>query len=548
MLRRLSLRNFILIHELSLDFQSGFTAITGETGSGKSILLNALGLIRGDRADFSTIGPVDSRATVEAVFESRGEIKEWLSQNSYEIWDDLIIRREISNDGRSRAFINDTPCTLNELRVLAEKLFIIHSQYHTLELKNQDYQRYILDALAGTDAEFQEYLKEYTAFLNRKSDFTKRQNERIEMESKLDYEQFILSEIIPLNLYDTDYSTLQEQLEHQEYQQILTEDLNHLISLSEGPMSNELSMLKARLLRSTEEDQSFDDIRNLLNKIISDLEEIGFLTHKKLAEYASNSIDEEHLLRQVDEFNRILNKHRLKTQEALISLQESLEGRLKEIKDLSEWISAEDKALHALETSLRHRASQLNDHREQAIPSITASIQEGLSMLKLSGSHLRFDIHRSTELNDRGMMDLSILFTANKGMEAIAIQKAASGGELSRVMLLLQQLISTKLHLPSVLFDEIDTGVSGDIAQRMGKLLRTMGEGRQLFAITHLPQVASQASFHLKVYKQDIQGLTQTLVSPLNTEERIQEIARLMSGDEINEGAILNAKKLMGLP
>lgn len=547
MLRRLSLRNFILIHELSLDFNEGFTAITGETGSGKSILLSALGLIRGDRADFSNIGPYDARSTVEAVFENCPELSHWLTENSFESWDELIIRREISSDGRSRTFINDTPSSLQDLKLLGERLFIIHSQYHTLELKNQAYQRYILDALAGTESSYQEFIHTYTSYLKRKSGLEIKQNEIKDLESKLDYEQFILSEIQPLNLHEVSYEELTVQLAQLEYRQSLHDDLNHLISLSEGPVASELTSLNSRINRATENDGSFDEIKTRLKELLSNLTEIGFLCHQKIATDDSNSLDEKSLLNQVDEFNRILNKHRLTSQEGLIALQETLEGRLDEIRNKVNWISTEEKELQFMESSLIALANKLNEQREKALPSITQSIQEGLNLLKLSGALLKFNLERTLSLNDRGMMNLSILFSANQGMDPVPIEKAASGGELSRVMLLLQQLISTKLHLPSIFFDEIDAGVSGDIAQRMGKLLRNMGEGRQLFAITHLPQVAAIAAHHFEVKKQEIEGKTQTLVVPLTTEQRIFEVARLMSGEEVNEGAILNAKKLMGI-
>lgn len=547
MLRRLSLRNFILIHELSLDFNEGFTAITGETGSGKSILLSALGLIRGDRADFSNIGPYDARSTVEAVFENNPELSHWLTENSFESWDELIIRREISSDCRSRTFINDTPSSLQDLKLLGERLFIIHSQYHTLELKNQAYQRYILDALAGTESSYQEFIHTYTSYLKRKSGLEIKQNEIKDLESKLDYEQFILSEIQPLNLHEVSYEELTVQLAQLEYRQSLHDDLNHLISLAEGPVASELTSLNSRINRATENDGSFDEIKTRLKELMSNLTEIGFLCHQKIATDDSNSLDEKSLLNQVDEFNRILNKHRLTSQEGLIALQETLEGRLDEIRNKVNWISTEEKELQFLESSLIALANKLNEQREKALPSITQSIQEGLNLLKLSGALLKFNLERTLSLNDRGMMNLSILFSANQGMDPVPIEKAASGGELSRVMLLLQQLISTKLHLPSIFFDEIDAGVSGDIAQRMGKLLRNMGEGRQLFAITHLPQVAAIATHHFEVKKQEIEGKTQTLVVPLTTEQRIFEVARLMSGEEVNEGAILNAKKLMGI-
>jgi DNA repair protein RecN (Recombination protein N) len=251
------------------------------------------------------------------------------------------------------------------------------------------------------------------------------------------------------------------------------------------------------------------------------------------------------MLSLVDEFNRILNKHRLMSQEALMDMQVGLEGRVSELEELHVFISNEEAAIEQLEKELTHRAIQLNDNRKRALPHIEELIQSGLIALKLSGAQLTFNLIDTQELNSRGKIDLEMLFSANKGMNPVPIQKAASGGELSRVMLLLQQLISTKLQMPSILFDEIDTGVSGDVAEKIGKLLKEMGQGRQLFTITHLPQVAAQAQHHLVVHKMEIDQRIQSSVSSLSPAERITEIARLMSGEVINEAAMLNARKLL---
>jgi DNA repair protein RecN (Recombination protein N) len=545
MLRRLIIRNFVLIQELSLDFNSSFTAITGETGSGKSILLNALGLIKGERADFGVIGPNENRSIVEAHFSVTPFITEWLADRSFETWDEVILRREIHKDGKSRAFINDTPVTLQDMKALGEQLFIIHSQYNTLELKHQEYQLYLLDALASTQDEFAAYSKGYKEYNNRKGALTVKMQELPLLESKMDYEQFILTEIQALNRGSLDYEELSRKLEIKEESQDLISDLSSLISLSESPMLNELSSMVKTIERHEDKANSLQEIRTIIHEISTRFSELSYLSSKALQQLETSDSDEEEMLSLVDEFNRILNKHRLVSQEALMDLQSALEGRVSELEELGVFISNEQTAIDQLEKRLDNSAMLLNEKRKLARPRIEESIQSGLIALKLTGAQLSFNLIDTPDLNSRGKIELEMLFSGNKGMSPVPIQKAASGGELSRVMLLLQQLISTKLRMPSILFDEIDTGVSGEVAEKIGKLLREMGQGRQLFTITHLPQVAAQAQHHLVVQKMEIDQRIQSSVSSLSPAERITEIARLMSGEVINEAAMLNARKLL---
>ncbi|MFM7596558.1 MAG: DNA repair protein RecN [Flavobacteriales bacterium] len=545
MLARLIIRNFVLINELTLNFNSGYTTITGETGSGKSILLNALGLIKGDRADFSVIGPSDSRSIVEAHFSLTPDIKQWLIERSFELWNDVILRREIHKDGKSRAFINDTPVTLQDMKMLGEKLFIIHSQYNTLELKNQEYQLYILDALSGTLSDYNAYANGYSSYIKRKNELALKIQELSSLESKMDYEQFILTEIQALNLHEHNFDELANNLELKEENQSLIADLTSLISISESPILQDLSGLTKTIERHEERINTLQEIKTILQEITVRFAELSYLSNKSLHQLESSDDQGETILEQVDEFNRILNKHRLTTQEALLDFQHELEGRVGELNDLKAFIAAEERAIKEQETSLIDAAATLNTLRKKAIPAIKEQIDAGLSGLKLSGAALIFNLIESTTLNSQGMITLEMLFSANKGMQPVPIQKAASGGELSRVMLLLQQLVSSKLAMPSILFDEIDTGVSGDVAEKIGKLLQEMGRGRQLFAITHLPQVAAQAEHHLAVRKSEINQRIETSVIALEPEDRVTEIARLMSGEVINDAALLNARNLL---
>ena len=547
MLVRLTIQNFVLIHELNLSFEDGFTAITGETGSGKSILLNALGLIKGDRADFSVIGPAENRCIVEGQFQLQSAQVEWLVAEGFEAWNPCILRREIHKDGRSRAFINDTPVNLSTLRTLAEQLLIIHSQYNTLELKNPVYQLHLLDAFAGTKARFNDFTIDFEAFLQRQQLLAERKQTTLEMEAKMDYERFILTEIQQLNLVETDFQVLEEKLASKEDTELLLNCLSALSGISESASIQQLKDLIRPIEKNAKGLDDGHEIIRIVNEISTQFTELSYYAAKAIQSLEGSQQDAHEEADKLDEFNRILNKHRLNSQEALMDYQLQLEGRIGELNALKVWIKEETEQLIAIETQLIEKANVLYNERSKALPILHKQLENGLNGLKLAGAKIEFHLTKTTSLNAKGMVDLTILFSANKGIEPVPIQKAASGGELSRVMLLLQQLISKSMDMPSILFDEIDTGVSGDVAERIGKLLHEMGKGRQLFAITHLPQVAAKATHHLVVKKLgDKQGI-HTTVESINESERINEIARLMSGAIINEGAVINAKKLMGI-
>jgi DNA repair protein RecN (Recombination protein N) len=545
MLRKLTVKNFVLIDALEIDFQTGFTAITGETGSGKSILLGALSLLKGDRADFSLIGPDGNRSVVEGVFSMDEVSRNFLEALDFEPWPELVVRREIQHDGRSRAFVNDTPIGLQDMKRLMSRMLVIHSQYNTLELKDKDYQLSILDALSGTSEIAKDFKIHYAHFLTLGKNLQVLKERQRDMLAKQDYESFLLSELSALNLREVRYDALSQALERQEQKQELSEILEGLVQFSEGNAMNVLQGFRSKIQKIAAKDASFTGLLDQFNQLIPLLEEIGYEASSKNDDLRSNNVDVEDVLLQVDEFNRLLNKHRATDQASLLQLFEELSSRSDSLVQLTSELSVLESRMLEEEKALVTKAQNLNELRKKKALHLKEELKEGLTGLKLKDAQIQFDLKETASLNDRGMVDLEILFSANKGMELTPIHKAASGGELSRVMLLLQQLISVRMELPCILFDEIDTGVSGDVAERMGKLLRTMGTNRQLFAITHLPQVAAKAQGHLKVTKEEIHDHTITKVKPLTDEDRILEIARLLSGEEIKSEAVQQAHILI---
>lgn len=541
MLRKLTVKNFVLIDALEIDFQQGFTAITGETGSGKSILLGALGLLKGDRADFSLIGPDGNKSVVEGVFSMDEISLNFLTSMDFEPWTELVVRREIQKDGRSRAFVNDTPIGLQELKDLMSRMLVIHSQYNTLELKDKDYQLSILDALSGTQESAKDFRARFSKFQGLGKKLHALQEQQRELLNKQDYESFLLEELLALNLREMDYDNLAQELSRHEQKQELSEILEGLVQLSEGDAPNHLQGYRAKLQKMSGNDSGFTALLEQLDQLIALMKEIGFEASSKIEDLMSNTIDASEVLSRVDEYNRLLNKHRVTDQSSLLNIMHELASRSETLSQWSKDISVLESLIVEEQLALVAAAKTLNALRREKALLLSEELKEGLVGLKLKDAQIQFILTDTDALNERGMVDLEILFSANKGMELTPIHKAASGGELSRVMLLLQQLISRQMELPCILFDEIDTGVSGDVAERMGKVLRSMGENRQLLAITHLPQVAAKAQGHLKVAKEDRSDRTITSVRSLEDEERILELARLLSGEEIKPEAVQQA-------
>jgi len=546
MLRQLTIQNFVLIDRLDLALQPGFTAITGETGSGKSILLHALGLLKGDRADFSGIGQNGNRSVVEGVFAMNDHLKEQLQALELEIWNELVVRREIQKDGRSRAFINDTPVGLQDLKGIMNAMLVIHSQYNTLELRDKEVQQVMLDAMAGTTKQYLDFRRGFKAYLEmqKKRDVVRAQLEQLK--AKQDYDAFLLQELESIDLLNVDYNQLILSLAMQEQKQFLLGLLSDTMNFSEGNAVDGLRSVKAQFQKTPHLDAAFASMLDKINEILTLVEDLGFEASRKYDAMLSEAIDAHDVLEKVDEYNRLLNKHKVNTQEALQEKQVALRAQSDLLLQLQTELEHLEESLRRLETEIKEFAAVLNKSRKSAIAVMETKFKEGLSSLKLKDATLSFQMTEVPQLNERGMIELELLFSANKGMEPTPIHKVASGGELSRVMLLLQQLVSEKMQLPCILFDEIDTGVSGDVAERIGKLLYTMGKGRQLFAITHLPQVASKAQHHLLVTKSESLHAVNSEVVSLNPEERIREIARLLSGEEINPEALRQAQHLMG--
>lgn len=549
MLSTLRIQNFALIDHLALDFSKGYTTLTGETGSGKSILLGALNLILGERADFSVIGPSSDKAVVEAEFElSNFHLEAFFQNNDIDLFNPTIIRREINSQGRSRAFINDTPVQLGVLKELTEKLVHIHSQHNTLELRKPDFQIEVLDTLSGLESLRVAYSVKFKLWNSERKSLENLKEKLALSLQQGDYNRFQLEELEELNLDKNDYQALEKELLRNENVDDLKSTLDTIVLAieNEDGASSTLRKLKSLLEKSKGVDVVLDDLTQRINSVLIELNDISTESENYLEKIEIDPKRLNELVLLIDQYNRVLRKHNLITQDQLVELKQRLSSDLDDTSELQLLIDLKSKEVAELRVEIEEIGLELHEKRIVSSKYCEKEVQILLSELKMPDTQFLFDFTKREEFNSFGCTDVKILFSPNKGLAPVSIDKAASGGELSRLMLALQNLISAKKQLPTIIFDEIDTGVSGEVAQKIGSLLKRMGENLQLIAITHLPQVAGKADFHFKVEKSNTDDRTRTHVKVLTQDERIEEIARLMSGEEINEAALLNAKALMG--
>ena len=551
MLSSIFIQNFALIDHLSLDFKSGFTVITGETGSGKSILLGALNLILGERADYSVIRDKSQKTIVEANFNIQNyDLNLFFTENELDFQNETIVRREISALGKSRAFINDTPVSLTVLKEFSERMITIHSQHQTMELRESNFQLDLLDTLAG----ILKLRSEYEIFFTNWQKKLKELQHLIDKRSKLlldaDFNAFQAKELAELGLDKENYEAIELELNQLENAEDIKQGFAYVIdSLSqEGGQGNLLDgfiSLKARLDKLANLHPDLSLLNERIKSVYIELKDIGDEAVNGMDTISANPNLLYTLNTKLDKFNQALRKHNVVTQSDLIEILDALNVNQSNIGEIESEITSLEQEIATTEQLVIEKSNELAQKRLDAVNLIEKEVVNLLEELKLPDSKFVMNLTTLEKPNINGINEVQILFTANKGMEPKSIEKAASGGELSRLMLALQYLLSKKKQLPTIIFDEIDTGVSGEVAQKIGNLLAKMGGTMQLLAITHLPQVAGKGQHHWKVKKSHDVEKTVTEVLVLNENQRIEEIARLMSGDNINIAALENAKALM---
>lgn len=545
MIQKLRISNFALIQDLELDLNDGFTVLTGETGSGKSILLNAFSLLLGERAHSSLVGAYGKKAIVEATIDALPSDKTFFELNNLDFEKTIIVRREIVKDGKSRAFINDSPVGLNTLKAFSSKKLMVHSQYNTFELKSKNTQLELYDLLSGNEEKVNEFIALFDAFQEHKEALSSLKRKLEKSNKDNDYNKFLREEIEALNLDEVNYNELEGELFKLENADDIRSILNQTAQFTEE--NGIYASVKEYIFRLEKLGAKDKTLTEILDRLYNLENDISYIASE--SSYYTDSMENDperkiHVVKLWDEYNRLLLKHNLSNQLDLVELLSNLSGEQDNLDALKSLITRSEKEFVLLSNKLIDFAEKLHESRERARKRIADQLKSELEKLKLPETKFDFEIIKS-ELKRTGITDLSMVFSANKGYKMIGIENAASGGELSRLMLALLKIISEEKKMPTILFDEIDSGVSGDVADKIGLLLKQMGIQSQLIVISHLPQVASKAGSHLVVEKRDVEALTRTFVRVLNEKERIHEVARLMSGSDITKAALSNAKSLM---
>ena len=549
MLAQLSIKNYALINDLTVNFGSGFTTITGETGAGKSILLGGLSLILGKRADLSVLQDKERKCIIEAEFAlGKYGLKTFFKEKELDYDPNTIIRREILPGGKSRAFINDTPVNLDVLSQLGIRLIDVHSQHQTLQLTDHDFQLKVVDALAENKALLLRYQETYYKHQSALKDL----EELLEIQQnairEYDYNAFLFKELeaAPLKV------GIQEELEEQYEELNNVETLMDQLGNAQGLLLNEpagiLSLL-SELKQSTGKIASFGSKYAKLNERIQSI----FIETNDLSEELQ-SLQEaiEPDPQQLDKVNTQLQqlydlrrKHGVETIAALIEIRESLEQKIGVTEDLDAAIAQKKEQLASNELELEQKATDLTARRRGIIPGLTKRLEETLSTLGMPHASFEISLARASDFKITGQDDLNFRFSANKGADYGELKKVASGGELSRIMLTIKAILAQYEQLPTMMFDEIDTGVSGEISNRMGEIMYQMSQNMQIFSITHLPQVASKGDHHFKVYKEDDTESTQTKIKALTDDERVVELAEMLGGKSISDSALAHARELL---
>lgn len=547
MLKHLTVRNFALIEAATIDFENGYTAITGETGSGKSILLGALNLILGERADYSVIRNQNEKTIVEGRFMISPAMKEWFDQEDIDWEEETFIRREITAQGKSRAFINDTPVQLAQLKALTEQLVYIHSQHETLELKSAHFQFDLLDAFGDSLDLAKAVQQAFRSLKNLEKERDHILRSQANEAKELDYIRFQLEELEKLGLSQWTFSELEQELKRinqVDDLRVSFQLIDDVVRGEEGAVDR-LNRVRSGIDRWKNSDAALNELAQRIQACLIELEDIAQEATNQLE---SLEVDPERLsiiTDQVDRFNHALRKHQLQTQEELIALEASFLQKIAQVENADERLQELERALQAAAVHYQLLADQLFESRQSTSKKLVPHLLQLLDELKLSESQVMFVIEKTETPDINGGMRVQLLFSANKGLEPKPIEKAASGGELSRFMLAIQATLSAKKSLPTLILDEIDTGVSGEVALRIGKMLQKMGAHLQVIAITHLAQVAAKAMHQLEVRKDHGAAQTRTEISHLDPQERVKAIAKLLSGDQITAVSLENAQSMM---
>ena len=549
MLSELSIKNYALIDALQVQFDSGFSTITGETGAGKSVLLGGLALVLGKRVDFSQINDLSRKCIIEASFNIEYfNLKSFFKTNDLDFESITILRREILPSGKSRAFINDSPVNLSLLAGLGEQLIDIHSQQQTQELINDDFQFHVLDALAQNDTSIEAYQHLLKTYKSTQKKLVELNASKLQSQNDADYHTFLLNELIEVNLQSIDLELLEVEYNTLNNVELIQAELtlaNQIISSEDLGAASNLISLKQVFHKLTHISLTYQSLSDRIQSISIELDDIFNeieSEQSKLDINPSRLSEIDTILKKVHD---LFSKHNVNSVQALIDIQSELELKVDSLASLEAAIIAAENALESQVKQLDTAASVIHKRRKSEVLKLIKQLETILTDLGMPNARFKIELIQSETYLYNGKDQLDFLFTANKGSGFLTLKKAASGGELSRIMLAIKSILSNYQQLPTIMFDEIDTGVSGEIAHKMASIMEQMSLSMQVFSITHLPQIAAKGQSHFKVYKEDIGETTVTALKKLSNEERVLEIAQMLGGKEVSDSAVAHAQQLL---
>jgi DNA repair protein RecN (Recombination protein N) len=549
LLTNLSIQNYALIDDVNVAFPKGFTTITGETGAGKSILLGGLSLVLGKRADLTSLKNEEQKCVIEAEFDlSKYQLQQFFKENDLDYEDVTILRREILPSGKSRAFVNDTPVTLDVLRALGDQLVDVHSQHQTMRLTENDFQMKVVDALAGNA----DNLKEYGAHLQLLKKAAKELKELETFQSNADkeheYNSFLLKELEDAKLKEG----MQEELET-EYEQLSNvEQIMEQLSTGHQLLNDEqlgilgrLADLRRAFQALTEFGPAYKSLGERIESVLIETDDIASEIEQLKDTVEADPARLEVVNGRLQLLYDLQKKHHVATVAELIAIRDELAQKVEAVANIESKIAEKKGEVDRITQQVEAWAQNIHKARKGIVPKLKQVLQENLASLGMPSATFKIEINPSNTYKFNGKDDLEFLFSANKGSSYGELKKVASGGELSRIMLTIKSILATYEHLPTLMFDEIDTGVSGEISNRMGEIMQQMSQNMQVFSITHLPQVASKGQYQFKVYKEESEQGTSTHIKQLSVEERVRELAEMLGGKSISESALAHARELL---
>ncbi len=549
MLTSLSITNFALIDALEVNFNNGFSIITGETGAGKSILLGGLSLVLGKRADLSQIKDKSKKCVIEAIFDiANYDLKSIFTKDNLDYDPQTIVRREILPSGKSRAFVNDTPVNLDSLNHLSNHLLDIHSQHQTLQLVDDSYQFKVIDAIANDESLLFDYKSELNTYKKLKQELIHLETSLVESKKEYDYNLFLLNELQEAQLDNINIETLESS-----YEQLSNvETINEVMSYSKSLLNNEelgvierLNEIKRQLSNISSYGKQYASIEERIESVAIELNDILVELDDIDGELISDPQELEKINTKLQVINNLLQKHSVLEVSDLLDIKDSLTEKIDISENIDSNISEVEGQIKKSKTRLNTIASKLSKNRKAVVPKFISNLEAILGQLGMVNAKFDIQLNSSETFKYNGKDQLQFLFKANKGGDFKELKKSASGGELSRIMLAVKSILANYVKLPTIMFDEIDTGVSGEISNKMGDIMKIMSKNMQVFSITHLPQIGSKGDWHYKVYKTDINNVTQTQMRLLTHEERVVELAQMLGGTNITESAMAHAKQLL---